>query len=45
VLKGNLEAYRACKKHNPGTTPFFIIRKILSRFPQFFTRPPEIGRG
>lgn len=45
VLKGNLEAYRACKKHIPGTTPFFIIRKILSRFPQFFTRPPEIGSG
>ena len=45
VLKGNLEAYRACKKHVPGTTAFFMVRKILSRFPQFFTRPPEIGRG
>jgi hypothetical protein len=45
VLKGNLEAYRACKKHIPGTTPFFIARKVLSRFPQFFTRPPVIGNG
>lgn len=43
VLQGNLEAYRASKKHLPGTTPFFIVRKILSRVPQYFTRPPEVG--
>lgn len=45
VLQGNLEAYRASKKHIPGTTPFFIIRKILSRFPQYFIRPSDAGRG
>jgi glycosyltransferase involved in cell wall biosynthesis len=45
VLKGNLEAYRACKKHIPGTTPLFILRKILSRIPQFFSKPSDIGNG
>ena len=45
VLQGNLEAYRASKKHLPETSPFFIIRKILSRFPQYFIRPSDAGRG
>jgi glycosyltransferase involved in cell wall biosynthesis len=45
VLKGNLEAYWACKKHAPRTTPFFMIKKIISRFPQFLSRPRETGSG
>jgi glycosyltransferase involved in cell wall biosynthesis len=45
VLKGNFEAYRACKKHIPGMSPLFMIRKILSRFPQFFTKPSETRNG
>ena len=38
ILEGNIEAYRACRKHSLNVTPFFIARKILSRVPQFFRR-------
>jgi len=44
IARGNIEAYRARKKYFPRTTPFFIVRKILSRFPQFFVSPPESDR-
>ena len=40
VLQGNLEAYRACKKHGLAVTPLFMLRKVLSRLPQFFAKPP-----
>lgn len=36
VVEGNLEAYRACRKHGFNVTPFFMVRKISSRVPQFF---------
>ena len=39
VIRGNLEAYRACRKHAPGVTPLFLVRKVLSRVPQFFAKP------
>ncbi len=39
IVKGNLEAYRACKLHHLAVGPLFIVRKILSRIPQFFNRP------
>jgi len=38
ILEGNLEAYRACRKHSLNVTPLFIVKKILSRVPQFFHR-------
>lgn len=38
ILEGNIEAYRACRKHSLNVTPFFIVKKILSRIPQFFHR-------
>jgi glycosyltransferase involved in cell wall biosynthesis len=38
ILAGNIEAYRACRKHHLPVTPFFIVRKILSRVPQFLSR-------
>jgi glycosyltransferase involved in cell wall biosynthesis len=38
IIKGNIEAYRACKLHRLAVSPFFIVRKILSRIPQFFRR-------
>ncbi|MCX7174817.1 MAG: glycosyltransferase family 2 protein [Proteobacteria bacterium] len=41
ILKGNLEAYRACLKNGLPVTPFFMLGKILSRIPQFFVRPPN----
>jgi glycosyltransferase involved in cell wall biosynthesis len=42
ILHGNLEAYRACKKHRLAVTPLFIARKMLSRVPQFFARPKRL---
>ncbi|MDO9241232.1 MAG: glycosyltransferase family 2 protein [Methylicorpusculum sp.] len=39
VIKGNLEAYRACRKHGINVGVFFIPRKIFSRLPQFFKKP------
>jgi len=41
ILKGNLEAYRACRKHGLAVTPLFMLRKIASRIPQFFARLPD----
>ncbi len=39
VMRGNIEAYQACKKHGIKVTPLFFLMKIASRIPQFFTRP------
>jgi glycosyltransferase involved in cell wall biosynthesis len=39
VIKGNLEAYSACKKHQLSVSPLFIVKKVLSRIPQFFAKP------
>lgn len=39
ILRGNIEAYRACKKNGLHVGLFFIPRKVLSRIPQFFARP------
>jgi glycosyltransferase involved in cell wall biosynthesis len=44
VIKGNLEAYRACRKNSPGVSPIFVVRKVLSRVPQFFARPARSRR-
>ena len=41
IMKGNIEAYRACRKNGLRVTPFFIVYKMLSRIPQFFARPSE----
>ncbi|MDT4291157.1 glycosyltransferase family 2 protein [Methylomonas sp. MO1] len=40
IIKGNIEAYYACRKNNLSVRmPMFILRKVLSRMPQFFNRP------
>ncbi len=39
ILRGNLEAYRACRSSGIRVTPLFIVRKMLSRLPQFFAKP------
>jgi glycosyltransferase involved in cell wall biosynthesis len=39
VIRGNLEAYRAARSNGLRVTPFFMVRKILSRVPQFLSRP------
>lgn len=39
VLKGNMEAYRAMRKLGLAVPPWFILRKVASRLPQFFARP------
>lgn len=44
VLEGNIEAYRACRKNRLRVSMLpFIIRKMLSRVPQFFKRPKVTG--
>lgn len=39
VIRGNCEAYRAARKHRLPVGPLFVVRKVLSRIPQFFARP------
>jgi glycosyltransferase involved in cell wall biosynthesis len=41
VILGNMEASRACIKHGVPGGFLFIVRKVLSRIPQFFQRPPH----
>jgi glycosyltransferase involved in cell wall biosynthesis len=36
VIRGNLEASKACKKHGLRGGVFFILRKVGSRLPQFW---------
>jgi len=36
VIRGNLEAYRICHENGVSVGPWFPIRKILGRIPQFF---------
>jgi glycosyltransferase involved in cell wall biosynthesis len=43
IIKGNLESYRACRKHGIAVTPLFFVKKILSRLPQFVRRPQPPG--
>lgn len=39
IIKGNLEAYRACRKNGLAVGPGFVFRKVASRLPQFVVRP------
>jgi glycosyltransferase involved in cell wall biosynthesis len=39
ILKGNMESYRACKKHGMRVGPMFFVTKIAQRVPQFFRKP------
>jgi glycosyltransferase involved in cell wall biosynthesis len=39
VVRGNMEACYAVRKHNLPVGLLFPVRKILSRIPQFFSRP------
>lgn len=39
VVKGNIEAYRALRKLGLSVTPWFVVRKVASRLPQFLARP------
>ena len=39
IVKGNIEAYKACRKNHLAILPIFIIMKVVSRIPQFFLRP------
>lgn len=45
VIRGNIEAWRVCKKHSLSVGRFFILKKILSRIPQFFLRPNDQVRS
>ncbi len=35
VLKGNIEAYKSCRKYGLGVSPLFIVKKILRKLPQY----------
>jgi len=39
IIRGNIEAYQATKKHKLGLSWFFVVRKIYSRLKQFVVRP------
>jgi glycosyltransferase involved in cell wall biosynthesis len=39
VIRGNLEAYHAARKNGLAVTPLFMVRKVLSRVSQFFSKP------
>ena len=41
IVKGNLEAYRACRENGIKVSPLFILQKMMSRLPQYFLRPPR----
>jgi glycosyltransferase len=38
ILKANLECLRACRSHGLKAPPWFILRKVASKVPQFFVR-------
>lgn len=40
VVRGNLEAWHAWRRWGFGWSPWFIVRKVASRLPQFVRRPP-----
>jgi glycosyltransferase involved in cell wall biosynthesis len=39
VVRGNLEAWRAWRELGFGWSPWFMVRKVASRLPQFLGRP------
>lgn len=41
IVRGNLECHQACRKNGLWVPPWFLIRKLLSRLPQFFMRAPS----
>ncbi|MGH8175539.1 MAG: glycosyltransferase family 2 protein [Steroidobacter sp.] len=42
IIRGNLEALDACRKNGVRAAPAFVVRKIVSKIPQYFSRPPAI---
>jgi glycosyltransferase involved in cell wall biosynthesis len=41
VIRGNMEALRACRKNGLRRAPAFLARKILRKVPQYFAAPPQ----
>jgi hypothetical protein len=39
IIRGNLEASRACRKNGFRGGPWFILSKIAHRLPQLIARP------
>jgi len=35
IIRGNIEAYTACRNNGLNIPPWFILTKVLSRIPQF----------
>jgi glycosyltransferase involved in cell wall biosynthesis len=42
VYRGNIEAYQACVRNGVPVTRLFMLRKVLSRVPQFFRARPSL---
>jgi glycosyltransferase len=41
IARANLECQRACWKNGLRVPPWFLVRKLLSRLPQFFMSAPD----
>lgn len=41
VVRGNLESLKVVRKHGVASGPGFLVRKLVSRLPQFFSRPRD----
>ncbi len=42
LYKGNMESFRACRRHGIRVGPWFFVSKFAMRIPQFFRRPESI---
>ena len=42
ILAGNIETWQALRRNGIAQTPLPVLRKLLSRLPQFFLRPPSL---
>jgi len=42
IIKGNIEAYQICRKNGLKVSPLFVFTKILTRIPQFFSKPSDL---
>lgn len=41
IVRGNLESLAVVRKHGIASGPGFLARKLVSRIPQFFSRPQD----
>jgi glycosyltransferase involved in cell wall biosynthesis len=44
IIKGNVEAARACELHGFGGGATFMFKKMIRKVPQFFVRPAPLAK-